>query len=126
MWKSGFRPRAAATFFPQPHVKVSTAIHSQLWRKFRAQLFHRQKFHIPQGLWKSVESGVWSYGIAFGDDSNNLRSRYHNFTLHSSLFTLNYKQELMLAVTSRTLFCTLLSPFFRATSTFRMAYNTVE
>ena len=38
----------------------------------------------------------------------------------------NYRQELMFAVMSRMLFCMLVSPFFSATSTFRMAYNTVE
>ena len=37
----------------------------------------------------------------------------------------DYRQELMFAVMSRILFCMLVSPFFRATSTFRMAYNTV-
>ena len=31
------------------------------------------------------------------------------------------REELMLAVMSRTLFCMSVSPFFRATSTFRMA-----
>ena len=38
----------------------------------------------------------------------------------------NYRQELMFAVMSRMLFCMVVSPFFSATSTFRMAYNTVE
>ena len=30
---------------------------------------------------------MWSDGIAFGDDLNNLRSGYHNSTLHSSPLT---------------------------------------
>ena len=60
MWKSGICLRAAATFFPQTPVRFSTAIHSPVWRKFYAPVFHRKKFHIPQGLWKSVECEVWS------------------------------------------------------------------
>ena len=52
------------------------------------------------------------------------------FILHFAFIILHYinsrqRQELMLAVMSRMLFCILLSPFFRATSTFRMAYSTV-
>ena len=58
MWKSGICPRGTTTFFPQPDVRFSTAIHSRLWRKFCTRVFHRQKFHIPQGLWRtqSVQS----------------------------------------------------------------------
>lgn len=37
-----------------------------------------------------------------------------------------YRQELILAVISRMLFCRLVSPSFRPTSTLRMAYSTVE
>ena len=37
----------------------------------------------------------------------------------------NYRQELMLAVMSRMLFCRLVSPFFRASSILRMAYRAV-
>ena len=45
--------------------------------------------------------------------------------LHSNINSCQ-RQELMLAVMSRMLFCMLLSPFFRATSTLRMLYRTVE
>ena len=55
MWKSGFYPRDATTFFPQPTVRISTVIHSLLWREFCVTVFHRKKFHIPQGLWKDTE-----------------------------------------------------------------------
>ena len=60
MWKSGFHPRDATIFFPQTTVRISTVIHSPLWREFCVPVFHRKKFHIPQGLCKSQELGVWS------------------------------------------------------------------
>lgn len=41
-------------------------------------------------------------------------------------FYKSYKEALMLAVMSRMLFLMLLSPPFRAISTLRMAYRTVE
>ena len=52
---------------------------------------------------------------------NHRRRRYHSSSLHTPNSSLTYRQELIFAVLSRILFCILVSPFFRATSTLRMA-----
>ena len=83
-----------------------------LWRKIFAKVFHRKVFHIPQGLWKKIEAQ---------------RIQTQNADLKTFLYPLalwqrqHHREELMLAVMSRMLFCMLVSPFFRASSTLRMA-----
>ena len=37
---------------------------------------------VESGVW-SVKSGVWSYGIPFGDDFKIVAERHRNSTLHS-------------------------------------------
>lgn len=83
-----------------------------LWRKIFAKVIHRKVFHIPQGLWKKIEAQ---------------RNQTQNADLKTFLYPLalwqrqHHREELMLAVMSRMLFCMLVSPFFRASSTLRMA-----
>ena len=48
-----------------------------------------------------------------------------NFSTFHSLCGENYRQELILAVMSRMLFCNVVSPCFKAISTLRMAYKAV-
>ena len=48
-----------------------------------------------------------------------------NFSTFHSLCGENYRQELILAVMSRMLFCNVVSPCFSAISTLRIAYKAV-
>lgn len=100
MWKSGKSPRAATENYPQGEGGDFHSFPQALWRKIFQGIIHRLCFNIPQG-------GVEKEGRVFAKTGETIM--------------LHYRQELMFAVISRMLFCKLVSPFFRAVSTLRMA-----
>ncbi len=51
MWKTGKAFRQSAFFYPQPGVHNICSIHRGCEEKMEGQKFHRNSFHISQGLW---------------------------------------------------------------------------
>ena len=116
MWKTVFFFRAATKISPQANVEFFTVFHRHCFvnfpPRFSTEIF--STFH--RGCGEKLGMTV---------SPSAMIGRIKKIP-HSSFLIPNYKQELMLAVMSRILFWVWLSPFFRATSTLRMAYRTVE
>ncbi len=92
MWKSGKSLRGEREISPQPSVRKRRDFHRACWEKSGKEIIHRKNSTFHSPCGKNLVSKK-----------------------------TRYRQELMFAVMSRMLFCILLSPFFRDTSTLRMA-----
>ena len=97
MWKTGNCVTGVGIFSPQALCKTAQFFNRGCGRKCCLLFFHSFFLHIPQTLWKK-------FGVKKEGPRNN-----------------RHRLELMLAVISRMLFWVVVSPFFRAISTLRMA-----
>ena len=113
MWKTRESFRGGGKFCPQPDVETFYFFHRACERNFFTDFFHRLSFHISQGLWRN-------FGVK--------KSRSKTFHELSGQEKMGgkvrggvYRQALILAVMVWMFSWMVLSPFFRATSTLRMA-----
>lgn len=78
-------------------------------------------FCMPSSFWRKTSDAETIPGAGRNDYSMSPFAIKVLFAYFFFQEKVGQREELMLAVMSRTLFCMLVSPFFRATSTFRMA-----
>ena len=112
MWITGISVTATGKFYPQANVQEVKLFHKACGGKFSPKLSTEKFSTFHRGCGKKIEAQ---------------RNQTQNADLKTFLYPLalwqrqHHREELMLAVMSRMLFCMLVSPFFRASSTLRMA-----
>ncbi len=119
MWKSPFSLRAPTVFSPQAKLENFKVFHIRVGRDFFAKAFH--SFFSPQfnNLWRNFcrQKLLKSY-CHWEERSDAPQGGFCNPTVCNDCTV--YKQELILAVISRTLFCSTSLFFFSSSSTLRM------
>ena len=130
MWKSAISLTAPTIFSPQAHCGNSELLHNLCGEKSgnkNPKVFPQFTFsHSTTPVEKQRNAKFIMHNAKLWCPMSgriNIMPKGHTFIMHFAFYILHlcYRQELMLAVMSRILFCKVSSPFFSCCSTLRMA-----